>query len=955
MDSAFLWGSIGILLIFITIGLVAGLIRGLKRSALHVGFLLLSLLVGYFITKPITNALLGISLTINGVNAPLHDIILNMLKDSFDLSAYTSASEFLSKLPLAVAAPIVYLIVTLLTFLVFDIIYLIVARIAFKKKKVDFAHHKPFRWYGAAIGALEGFVFMVFLFAPITSLTKTYSQITAAAATTPVATAQANESDHLPAIHDFVSDYVPSFVDEAITSFNNSVIGSVCGAVGLDNAMFDGLSEISVNNQKVEIRKELVVLADTYDDFADVYNKLVDSKYGQIDLADLKTDVTAFLNGGLYKGVVANTVKDYVSTYIYNGNLPNVVNELVLKLKDVFAQENNIQDYLKHDLLAIFDAADATFSSGIIEQYQSMEKLELDNILQLISDNSQETIEIVDSCLGLNIIRDGFDVLADFASQELENAFANEDGYIVGLNINIDDVPQLLDQTIEILDDFIALNKDLPISTFLKDGDILSSLAEIDNLGTLLIDAGRIFDDLNSLTIFVLPATETRGEVHVFENILAIYDVSLLGDTVKVGTGANAQTKEIKTYEDFFTFISEPIDKVQKLDLLKFAEGDVTIDDVLDGILAELSTDETLFGKILLPFYQLEKATFNSGNKAEPNLRAMIFDKMTNELDKSVSEIDFAKVDKNDYADWENELKLFGRTLNSLNKGQVETSEGNKTYIKYILTKNFDTMKLLRAIVSSEESLSNILRPVIEAKSFEPLVNKIFAEIDNAVGDLTGATVSTDLSSLRKTEDSVIEVLEEFMDFAINTEDISKVKLQEIGSMIDAIKENAKGEVLQNSAAGASANDVQYAYNGVFNEIFKNLIWYMTGDNISGDPEYVNPPANNKNYKYVKSQLDVTDVANGYYSIDYEHKMAELDDMVELYDAVKDVLNGENLTTEKIPDIVENLDSALDGKTPQEKKELIESAKDILDKAEDTLFSEQDILDHQEEIEQKVE
>ncbi len=959
MSSAFLWASIGILLIFLTIGLVAGLVRGLKRSLLHVGFLLLSLLIGYFVTKPITNAILGIDISINGSDAPLYKIIVALLKDSFDLTAYPAASEFLAKLPAAIVAPIVYLFVTLLVFLVFDIFYLIVARIAFNKKKVDFASHKPYRWYGAAIGALEGFVFMVFLFAPITSLTKTYAEITAAS-TTVAAQTTANvlgeQGDHLPTIHDFASDYVPDAVNDIISAYNNSVIGSICGAAGLHNAMFDGLSEISVNKQKVEIRKELVVLSDTYDDFVNEYNKFVDSEYGTIDLADLKTDVKAFLNGGLYKGVIAETVKDYVSTFKYTESLPQLVNNLLLKLKDVFSQETNMQGYLKHDLLAVFDAADTVFASGIIEEYQNYDNPDIEEILQIISDKSEQTLDIVDNLLGLNIIHDGFDVLGDYASERLEKAFENDDGYVVGLNFNVENVSETLDSAMDILDEFIKLNKDLPISSLLKDTDVLSALSDVDNLGNLLVNAGKIFDKLNSLEILVLPATETREEVHVFENILAIYDVSLLGDTVKVETAGNVQTKEIKTYEDFFTFISEPINDVQQLNLLEFADGKNTLDDVIDGLLEELSTDEKLFAKLLMPFYQLEKATFNSGNKAEPNLRAMVFDKMIDELDKNVNEIDFSKINQDDYSEWTSELTLLGRTLNSLNRGQVETTEGNKTYIKYILTNNFDMMKLLRSIVK-EDSLSNILRPVIEAKVFEPLVDKIFDEIDSAVSDMTGAEVESNLATLRDTEDSVVSVLEEFMDFAINTEDISKVKLQEIGAMLNAIKDNAKGTMITTTqtSATANANAEPEKYYGVFNEIFKNLIWYMTGDNIANEAKYSNPPTNNKNYKQIKAQLDVANSATGYYEIDYEEKMETLDDMVELYDSVKDVLGDEALKQENIPQIVDKLEEALnDVGTEEDQKELIDKAKDILDKSNDTLLSEQDIQQHKEEIEQQL-
>ena len=64
MESYFLFGSIGILAITLIAGLVCGLIRGVKRSSLHIVFMLVSVVVAFLITKPIVTAVLGININI---------------------------------------------------------------------------------------------------------------------------------------------------------------------------------------------------------------------------------------------------------------------------------------------------------------------------------------------------------------------------------------------------------------------------------------------------------------------------------------------------------------------------------------------------------------------------------------------------------------------------------------------------------------------------------------------------------------------------------------------------------------------------------------------------------------------------------------------------------------------------------------------------------------------------
>ena len=185
MATYFLWGSIALIVIVLLIGFFTGFGRGVKRSSTHVLFVVASIIIAFFITKPITDSIMNINIQVDGATMAIEDYILKLISDNLiDLSNFDSASSFIQGLPTAVANPIIFLVIMLLVYLVMDIIYLIVARVSFGRRSKDFETHKPHRVSGGVIGMIEAFFFMIVLFAPITSLTNTYSEIVEVSVTT---------------------------------------------------------------------------------------------------------------------------------------------------------------------------------------------------------------------------------------------------------------------------------------------------------------------------------------------------------------------------------------------------------------------------------------------------------------------------------------------------------------------------------------------------------------------------------------------------------------------------------------------------------------------------------------------------------------------------------------------------------------------------------------------------
>ena len=310
MEVYFMWGGIAVLLIFLLIGFLTGLIRGVKRSSLHILFFIASMVLAFFITKPITNAILGITITADTGEVTLAQYISQMIQSSLDISSFETVVGFLESIPAAIVAPIAFLIVSILAYFLFDIIYLIVARIAFGKKKKDFKQNKPYRAYGAVVGMVEGFLFLFLLFAPLNSLTQTYQEISQL----PPAQAQAYSQDDgkMKTLAETMNEVLPKELNEIIYAYNDSVVGKIAGAGGLDDAFFDYLSNFNLDGEKIEFRKEIVSVTAMYDDFVVVYNNFVDKNFEEMDFTNLKTSLEKVLNNGLFKTVVSNTINDLV-------------------------------------------------------------------------------------------------------------------------------------------------------------------------------------------------------------------------------------------------------------------------------------------------------------------------------------------------------------------------------------------------------------------------------------------------------------------------------------------------------------------------------------------------------------------------------------------------------------------------------------------------------------------
>lgn len=926
--------SIGLIVFFLVLGFLIGLIRGVKRSALHIVFVIVSILVAFFITRPVVNVVLGIVINVDGSMMTISDYILSIINENIvDLSNFDSASAFIRALPSAVASPIIFMVLMILVYFVIDIIYLIIARIAFGKKKKDLQQHKAHRLPGGLVGIMEACLFVFVLFAPITSLTNTYSEIVeqSTVSAAEVVSYNVNDSNHLQTIGSIVSTNVPDDVGEAIDSFNKSAIGRLCSIGGINNKLFDGLSSIKVNGEKIHIREEIVSVANSYNSFVVLYNNIIDENYTNLKFSDFKNSVKFVIQNNLFKTVIADTIGDFVVNFEQIGgnltnNLPDIAKNIITTLQTKFSSENfDAYDYISNDLMKLLDIADTIISSGKLNEFINFNELNgnIGEILNMFTKNSNLLSTSLINFADLNLVNDTLPIILDYVNQSIQTKFENDQDIVVAFNTNISNqefkntITTLFSGENSILSQINELEQDYNILDILKTDNVLDSILKIENVDIALTKFGAILDDINELELLSYTNHDTDENVRSFENMLKLTGIDVLGDTVSIKVGETQQTEILNSYEEFFTYISKPIRKIIDTGLVDLLNEDVDFNIIVDTLTSAISgtqdSDKDLYflADILMPFYELEQANF-----AGQSLKELVFTNITNLLNENLSEVINLSTtsETENYQTWENRLISVASLIDTLNDGEMLLGNETKTYLKYILSVSPDYFNLIKNM-NNDNTIKEMLDIIFSNSIYQPLNNQIFSIIDNQIANFTTVHVNTNIDNLYTEKESYINL---------------------ITSMISYLDEglfDSEDLTTQLTAIGQILNDLKtYAQQDVFDEIFANLIWYMTGEVID---------ENNANsyfgkitpFEYAdktKEYLDADKYDNGYYGIDYLAEVEGLVDFIEFGNQVVQNLNQVDLSTDdgRIQ-FVQNLEKTIED-LGDNAQEVINTAKEIV-------------------------
>lgn len=245
-------------LLFILVGFLIGLKRGLKSSINRILLVFISAILAVIVTRLISSSVLGISLpflkndagSATSVNGYIDNILKNYaLTDTITLASFTLTIEALVSIIKLFANVVIFLVL----FEFFRFISWIFYMIFFRTKKKDIIAAKEagqnvnlHRWWGSLVGAFQGLFIFVFLFLPISGISSLAADMSSTASA-------ANEKEGAGIIETFVPKEYVSYVNV----YENSIFNKAFGWTKFDEFMFDSLTTAKVGGAELKLRNEV--------------------------------------------------------------------------------------------------------------------------------------------------------------------------------------------------------------------------------------------------------------------------------------------------------------------------------------------------------------------------------------------------------------------------------------------------------------------------------------------------------------------------------------------------------------------------------------------------------------------------------------------------------------------------------------------------------------------------
>ena len=495
-----------ITLVFIAIlalGFFIGFWRGLKRSALNIILAIVGVIIAFFVAPSITNAILGINITVDGTQTTLEGAVVELLRSDEDINKLMLANKnleiFFSNLPRAIINVLIFILLTIAIQLVLYIVYKILALTCVKVKKDENKH----RLSGGVVGVIKTFVVMVLAFMPLASLSKVANNLMTQADYGIVSTSEVNESKN----GSLLSDKLPDNVENVVVGLENNLLTKMSGMFGLDNAMFDYYSSFQIDKEKLYIRKEV-----------DNLYKIVDFGY-QVSKADLNNvnfvkirydkvlnAVNDTTNSTLFKKVVAETLADIIINYkdysfIADSSLAkdysDVLDNIAVHLGE-YDEEGNAYKYFQNDLVEIVNAFKVLGQSGIINEVLELKDDSIENIASVITkeENSYALENAIHRLLDINIIRDGIVTIAqkgiDAISTELDKIGANAEDWTE------ENWQEFSNSVVEIVDNFGNISSEIDMFKVIEDATILLDENKNYDINLITSRLGKLIDEIRS-------------------------------------------------------------------------------------------------------------------------------------------------------------------------------------------------------------------------------------------------------------------------------------------------------------------------------------------------------------------------------------------------------------------------------------------------------------------------
>ena len=432
----------------VILGFLWGLKRGLKRSAMRIGFIAGCLLLAFFIAMPVTSSIVNMDIssvyTYTDPDGIVHktpsDIIANAVanispdvKEAYDNSE--SLRALIDALPQMIIQSIVFVILFWLLKLITWPIFAITAKALWGQKKEKKAKEekqpktvqngrviengntrpipkkkeKKYRWAGAVVGTLQGLMIAFFTLLPIAGFSSIVQNIDKQASVS-AATNEGEDENELKPLGQMLRESLGDDYVNALSAYEKSALGVMCGWTDIDGVAFDIQTSAKINGKTTNLRKEVNALSSAYNEA---------TKIKSFDLSKMDFDTVQKLFDYLISSPSLSSIADELMPYYINktikesNNLDPTLKELLTMYVDAYGTPKI--DELRDDIGHICTAMKIIQSNDIFAYVENASPFNFDEFVKIIEADGEK-----------NPLRDIFaEVTQSTTTQKIFQTFIN--------------------------------------------------------------------------------------------------------------------------------------------------------------------------------------------------------------------------------------------------------------------------------------------------------------------------------------------------------------------------------------------------------------------------------------------------------------------------------------------------------------------------------------------------
>ncbi len=788
------------LIAILVLGFLFGL-KGAKKSALSLAFFIGALVVTLIITPWVTNALLQISINVEGETVSIRQAVINALQEDATIKELASKGSnteaLINNMPQLLGNLVTYMLLLVVVGIIFWIAYLITAHFIFKKDKqnkkalkaknpisktapnnvsatgnVTYVRTEPVkrkhRLFGGLIGAVHALVFFIAFLVPVCGTAKLINQY--AYQTEEVSTtasiglldasidtyADTDDSNYTPSAK-FIQEKLPTDLLTFVKELDTSFVGNVCGIANTNNIWYNSIAKCKVKGEKIVLSNEIDAALTVYDnveflssiDFNDV------ESLRSIDFAKVKKAVTVLGNSSILKSIapeIANTYLKWITEDDIS-YLDPTIQSSVQDIRTQLDEEPNLKELVIEiqKMFADEDIAMSTITQELLNLVDTAEiVIKSDLIYEVVKD--QMDLDNLVTILHANSNA----LMNSLIDQLYKSEFVNLTTLTL-INYGLDALQGEFEIKLE--DNAVQVGK-----IVLKDAVDKVDSSVIKSISNFALDLYSDIYDCNEL--------KTTDDV---VNFIETYSTSLC-------TSLSVMLDNIKNMGVLkqFNILPDIIDNVKQFvvfttvkegaEVEKYVEDYLNLDCILDSTYS-FSND---FNKVIEVINAAKALTFTEGEGANAKTVTLIYKLLTNDgLDEAVK---------------------------SLSEAQLSSIVTPASYIYF-------------------------LKPGVNK-----LLNQLFSYVSDSIGDVADI-IPPDIDI----SDHVDEILEMVDDVKQVADIVDKLNSLENDA---TLKENLRNELTdeEKDSVASLLNSLQNNSNndGIFKEAYSSIVENVTDDSKSG-------------------------------------------------------------------------------------------------------------------------